>query len=408
MRTAEYPLKGITVVELGTHIAIPSAARVMADMGANVIKVEGRFGDGWRYVGREFDVPFGDEENPYFVMQNTNKRFISINIKEPDGVAVLKKLLATADVFLTSVRSAALARQGLDYETLKEEFPRLIYCQNTGYGMVGAESKRPGFDQATFWSRTGGTVDWGVKDVPPIRPSLGFGDTATGAQILIGVLAALLGREQSGHGTFVTTSLLGSGVWYNGGGIVSAQKGYEHSFPEDREHPMNPFTSYYRAADGEWFTMVVLEDASGWDGMWTKMCSVLGMEDWLSDVEKGIRRPSNEIIHRVNQEIAKKTRDEWFEIFAQHNVVAEKCAHLKDVSEDPQVLENGYLVPVTYRSGNTSLIPCSPISFSEYEMLKPDVVGAVGADTASVMREYGYTDEEIAALAEKKAVKVAK
>ena len=402
---AEYPLEGINVVELGTHVAIPSAARVMADMGANVVKVEGLSGDGWRYVGTEFSTPVDKDENPFFAMQNCNKKLVSINIKSEDGIAFLKKLLDQADVFMTSVREGALKKQGLDYESLKKEYPKLIYCQNTGYGREGEESPKPGFDQATFWSRTGGTVDWGVDDVPPVRPSIGFGDTATGAQLLIGVLSALVGRETSGHGTYVTSSLLGSGVWYNGGGIVSAQKGYEHHYPEDRTNPTNPFTGFYKAKDGEWFTMVAFIDSSGWDGLKSKMYKVLGMEDWLEDTEE---KPMPEIVARVNAEIAKKDRQEWFEIFKVNNVVFEKCAHLRELSEDPQVLANGYLMPVQFQNGNTALLPCAPVSFSEYQMKPPNAMGRVGTDTRDVMKELGYSDDEIDKMSEEKAIRMTK
>ena len=146
-----------------------------------------------------------------FAMQNANKHLVGINIKTPEGLEVLEKLISTADVFMTSVRSSSLKRLGLDYESLHSRYPGLIYCQNTGYGSQGPEAARPGFDQAAFWARTGGPRDWVEEGGAPFKPSVAFGDLATGAQLLSGVLIALLGRQRTGQGTMVTTSLLNCG-----------------------------------------------------------------------------------------------------------------------------------------------------------------------------------------------------
>lgn len=402
---ARYPLSGIRVVELGTHVAIPSAARIMADFGAEVIKVEAPSGDGWRFPGPEFSMPSQDDENPLFTMQNTNKRLLSVNIKSPEGVSVLHRLLSEADVFFSSVRMQALTKSGLDYETLHEKYPKLIYCHNTGYGYNGEEAWRPGFDQATFWSRTGACCDWIEAGGAPLKPSLAFGDLATGAQLLSGTLMALLGRERTGKGTLVSSSLMSCGIWYNGNAIVSAQERYGNPYPESRSDPQNPFTGFYQASDGEWFTIVAFVAAGGFEGLLRKMLPVLNIADWVEELDAGTFHYSNrEITERVRLEIRKKTSRDWCRILKEADVTFEPCAHFKDVSKDKQAWENGYFTTVTFQNGKEAILPQVPIQFTEYDRIPVQAMGVIGSDTVSVLRNAGYSQEEIQALLESGAV----
>lgn len=400
-----YPLKGIRVVELGTHVAIPSAARIMADFGAEVIKVEAPYGDGWRFPGPEFSMPAEDDENPLFTMQNANKKLLSVNIKSPAGVEVLDKLIAKADIFFTSVRMQALKKVGLDYETLHQRYPALIYCHNTGYGYQGEESWRPGFDQATFWSRTGACCDWVEAGGSPLKPSLAFGDLATGAQLLSGTLIALLGRQKDGLGTLVSTSLMGCGIWYNGNAIVSAQERYQNPYPESRSNPKNPFTGFYQASDGEWFTIVAFVAAGGFQGLLKKMFPVLRIDDWLKELEAGVfSRTNEEITARVRSEIRKKPSQAWYRILKEADITFEPCAHFKDVSKDPQAWANGYFTNVTFQNGNSAILPQIPIQFSQYDRKPVQAMGIVGADTVEILLKAGYTEQEVKDLLDSGAV----
>ena len=166
------PLKGIKVLELGTHVAVPSACRLMAEYGADVIKIETAGGDPWRYSGLNVNLTIDDFSCPVFTIQNNGKRLISLDLKTEGGRAVFMKLLENTDVFCTSVRMKGLAKMGLDYDTLKKKFPKLIYFHFTGYGHRGPDAEAPGFDIASFWSRVGARVGWVGKvpspSVPPV------------------------------------------------------------------------------------------------------------------------------------------------------------------------------------------------------------------------------------------------
>ncbi|MCI9368273.1 MAG: CoA transferase [Oscillospiraceae bacterium] len=405
MENNQLPLDGIRIVEMGTHVAIPSAARIMADFGAEVIKVEAPRGDGWRYPGPEFNMPAEDEENPMFAMQNANKHLMCINIKNPGGLEVLEKLISTADVFMTSVRSSSLKRSGLDYESLHARYPGLIYCQNTGYGSQGAEAGRPGFDQAAFWARTGALRDWVEEGDAPLKPSVAFGDLATGAQLLSGILIALLGRRRTGRGTMVTTSLLNCGVWYNSNAIVSAQPGYDNPYPEDRSNPHNPFTGFYRASDGEWFTTVVFIDSSGEEGLYRKMFPLLGIEDWLQELNDGtFSHTGREITARIHAEIGKRPSAEWFRRFDEGNIIYERCAHLKDISQDPQAWAAGCFEEVVFPNGQRRVLVRSPVELSAYGKRPMQAMGPIGADTWETLLREGWSAGEIDHLLEAGAI----
>lgn len=155
------PLEGLRVVELGTHVAVPSSARLLAEYGADVIKVESLIGDDWRRSGLNVGLCIDDFCNTVFTIQNNGKKLIALDLKTPEGKDILLKLLERADVFVTNVRMKSLQKLGLDYDTLQKAFPRLIYCHFTGYGHRGPDADRPGFDVAAFWSRVGaGWIGW--------------------------------------------------------------------------------------------------------------------------------------------------------------------------------------------------------------------------------------------------------
>ena len=240
---ANRPLEGLKVVELGTHFAVPSVTRILADWGAEVVKVESLTGDAWRIVGRNQKCPVVDDENPFFTVPNANKQFLALNLKDEDGKAALKKLIGTADIFLSNMRLPALKKLGFSYEDLKEAFPSLIYVHFSGFGYEGPDAALPGFDSVAFWARSGSMLDWGVEGNFPFLAPTGAGDAMVGSILCAGVLAAVIGREKTGKGTFVSSSLMGSSIWYNNAAVVSTQ--YGNKFPKDKDHPANPFGWQY-------------------------------------------------------------------------------------------------------------------------------------------------------------------
>lgn len=204
-------LRDLRVIELATYIAAPGAAGIMADWGADVIKIESPDGDPMRGF---FDTLGSDQAaNPVFELDNRGKRSVVLDIRTPAGRDAAKALVRDADIFLTNVRPAGLARAGLDYDSLKAVNPRLIYCSLTGYGLEGPDADRPGMDVAAFWSRAGVGAITAPKGAEPFPIRTGMGDHVTSLATVAAVLAAVHERQRTGVGRLVETSLLRTGVY---------------------------------------------------------------------------------------------------------------------------------------------------------------------------------------------------
>lgn len=393
MQEQQYPLSGVRVVELGTHVAVPCAARFLADWGAEVIKIESLSGDQWRVVGRNQMCPVSDEENPFFDMQNANKKFVALNLKHEAGLEALMRLLENTDIFISNMRLPALKKLKVDYETLKERFPRLIYGHFTGYGYEGPDAEKPGFDSVAFWARSGAMTDWGAKDAFPIMPPTGAGDMMSGTILCCGLLAALQGQRVSGKGCFVSNSLLGSAVWYNGAGVVSTQYGNE--FPKEAGRPANPFGYQYQCADGEW----VMIGVADYNGSYARVCEALGLDEYKEDPRFSTidqaRRHVDTFIPILREAFGRKSREEALAALSAKNIVCGPISHMKDLWSDEQVLANGYVRPVRFANGHSALYPEIPVVFSGYETKKSTTSKPVGADTWAVLKSLGCSEETL-------------
>ena len=391
------PLAGLRVIELGTHVAVPSSARLLAEYGADVIKVESLIGDDWRRSGLNVNLCIDDYSNPVFTIQNNGKRLIALDLKTEKGREVLLKLLQDADVFVSNVRMNSLKKLGLDYDTLKDRFPELIYCHFTGYGHRGPDAARPGFDIAAFWSRVGPRVDWVEPGSFPIRASGGYGDMVTGLLIYGGILTALIGREKTGKGTLVTNSLFGTSMWVNAQSIVCAQPPANHEMPEDIDRPGSPVVHDYRCKDGEWLALVGI----GYAKNFPRYAKVLGMEDVIDDPRcqnEATLAESGYIVdltRRVRSIMLTKTSDEWERIFTDADLVFSRLKHFKDVQHDEQAWANDYLEEVTFANGTKTAMPRPPLHLKGYDQRRTEMLGGIGQHTDQVLLELGYAKEEI-------------
>jgi len=248
------PLEGIKVVDLTTFVAAPVTARLLGDLGAEVIKIEHPKGDGWREFGINFNTRFNDDENPVFDIYNSGKKMISVNLKSTEGKEILWKLLDDADVFVTNTRPDALKRLGLAYEDIKERYPRLIYAIVLGYGEEGPDAAKPAFDTTAFWARTGFARDMSplTDSYIPITSPSGVGDTVTGYNLTAQICAALLGRARSGKGECVKAGLYHTGIFTMGTMEIIAQKPWGREFPRSRMQ-VEPPGGCYETKDGDWF-----------------------------------------------------------------------------------------------------------------------------------------------------------
>ncbi len=392
------PLRGVKVVDLTYFVAGPGAARLLADWGADVIKVEPAFGDPGRKTGGTMCMPIREDCNPFYSIYNANKRGLSLNLKTEQGKEALYRLLEQADVFLSSYRTGALKRLGLDYETLSEKFPRLIWAQINGFGDEGPAKDNPGFDTVAFWARSGAMMDIVEKDTSPVNPPIGFGDATTSCSLAAGICAALYEQQKTDKGQKVMVSLYGQGIWSLGCVITASQYGDE--YPKTRKDAVSPVINSFRCRDGKWLFVSILEHDRFYN---TLMDKVLDRKDLVDDpryatAEEGKKRGS-ELIRIIEEEFAKHTEAEMIERLEAADIAYEKIWHALDAVSDDQALDNQYLVRTTNRDGSAVCLPQPPVKFNDIEAIPFRDAPLVGQDSREILREIGYSDEEIDAMA---------
>lgn len=400
------PLEGIKVVELATVVAAPTAGRMLSAYGAEVIKVESLTGDDYRVAGNFECVVCEDYKNPLFTIQNSGKKLVSIDLKQPDGKKAMLRLLDGADVFLTNVRTGGLQRLGLDYESLHERFPRLVYAHFSGFGPKGPVASNPGFDSTAFWLRSGPMADWQVPGSFPFNPTYAFGDMATSSVLFSGILMALIGRECTGHGTRVDTSLFASGIWCNAVAVVSHQPQFGGKRPLDPLRPADPFSQFYMCSDGKWIGIFDNE----YQRDLPKFAKLFGMPDLIENPEYASLSALAEsdaiveFVQRLNELFLTRSSGEWREYLSSNNVSCEVMHCIRDVSTDEQALANGYVKELKFKDGLSVMMPRPPVHFSDYEQRDYVPTGRIGEDTDRVFMAMGYTEEEISQLRDKKTI----
>ena len=408
------PLDGVKVIDLTYFVAGPGAARILADWGADVIKVEPSFGDPGRGTGATMSCPTAKDCNPFYTAYNANKRGLSLNLKSDEGKAVLYKLLESADVFVSSYRTGALRRLGLDYDSLSKKFPHLIWAQINGFGDFGPAKDNAGFDTVAFWARSGAMIDITEKDTSPVNPLIGFGDATTSCSLSGGICAALYQKAKTGKGCKVMVSLFAQAIWSESAGMVSTQYGDE--YPKTRLNPGSPVMDTFKSADDKWFYMSILEPDRYNDALMKE----LGRNDLVGDprycTAAAAKAHSSELVEILSAEFAKHTMDEIAAMFARADIAYDRVQHIKEVLDDPQALENMYIIPVENRDGTVTKQPMTPIRFATTEPARIEDIAPtmerqaplVGEHSAEILKEHGYTDEDIQKLVDSKVVYIEK
>ena len=404
------PLDGIKVIELSTFVAAPVCARLLSDLGADVIKVEHPDGDTWRKTGKSY-LPhiFSDEENPVFDIYNSEKRHIALNLKTPEGMEALHKLLAQADVFITNTRLPALKRLGLSYEDLKERYPALVYGIVLGYGEKGPDAGKPAFDTTAFWSRSGFLRDMAVdgENYAPVVPPASVGDTITGMFLMGEICAALCRRMQTGEGDYVRSSLYHNGIFTMGTMNIITQKPFGNTYPKTRIDHGVP-GGYYQCADGEWVFIATGYAAT----LIPKLCEAIGMPELAEDpafTDAGSRWKNRAYYYDIfRNAFLTKTSKEWVQIADSLDFPLVIMNHFKDVTEDEQAWANDYLENVEFANGQVAVMPRSPIEMDSVGQLKTTPALGIGAHTDEILKELGYTEEQIESMRCSGAVSVGK
>ncbi|ETZ30819.1 coA-transferase III family protein [Mycobacterium intracellulare MIN_061107_1834] len=338
-------MEGVKVVELGVWVAGPAAGGILADWGADVIKIEPPTGDPARMFGRMLGCDMG--LNPPFEMDNRSKRSVVLDLGTDAGRATAFELLAGADVFLTNVRPGALQRLGLDFESVSAANPRLVYGLITGYGENGPDADRAAFDVAAFWSRAGvAHLLTRPGETPPFQRG-GMGDHSAGMTMAAAVCAALLARERTGAGQLVTTSLYRQGAYTVSFDLNTYLMSGQPIAIGQRESMGNPCMNNYAAQDGRRFWIVGLEP----ERHWPALCRAVGRPEWRDDPRFADARSraanSAALIVALDEIFATRPLDEWAQIFAgEPDFFWSPVNTLEDVVADEQFHAAGGIVDV--------------------------------------------------------------
>jgi crotonobetainyl-CoA:carnitine CoA-transferase CaiB-like acyl-CoA transferase len=380
-------LDGYRVVELGAWVAGPGAGGVLAEWGADVIKVETEAGDPMR---RLFDVLGGHKQpqSPPFDLDNRGKRSLVLDLRSDQGRTALAKLLATADVFLTNLRPDALERMGLAPEAALAANPRLVYASVSGYGLDGPDRDRPGYDLGAFGARTGVAHLHGVAYDEPVAVRSGMGDHVTALTAVTGILAALLERQRSGKGQLVATSLLRAGI-YSIGWDLGIQLRFGKMAPQTgRTGNTNPLINSYRAGDGLWFWLLGLEA----ERHWPRLLAAIGRPELATDERfadaRARRKNCEELIVLLDEVFATRSRQEWFDAFDAEDVWWAPVQTPAEVVADPQAIAAGAFVDVPEGAGAPAhRAVATPLSFGREGATRIGPVPGLGEHTEEILKE---------------------
>lgn len=399
------PLEGIRVLELTTFVAAPCCGRLLADLGADVIKVERLSGDTWRETGINYHPNFNEDANPVFDIYNSGKRFISLDLKSKSGMEVFKGLLAEADVFVTNTRPQALKRLGIAYEDIREQHPSLVYAIVLGYGEEGPDAGKPAFDTTAFWSRSGFLRDQSLvtDSYMPVTPPFSAGDTVTGIVLMGEICAALLNRTVTGKGDYVRSGLYHNGIFTFGTMELMSQKPWGAKLPTDRLGAGAP-GGLYRCQDDEWI-FIAMGYAPAYLPVMFKMIGQPELWDDPRFKTHEARLQYREEIYNVFRDaFLTKPSDYWVEMAGVMDLPLVRLNHYGDVSTDEQAWANGYLEKMTFRSGLEGIMPRSPLSFESLGPIDTVCAPLIGADTVAVLEEMGYSPEQIEEMKQSGAI----
>lgn len=389
------PLAGVRVLDLGRHLAGPTCAMWLGDLGADVIKIE-KPGEG--DDGRASGPPFFDGQSAFFLAANRNKRSIELDIKQPEGQEIFRRLAETADVVVENFRPGVMDALGIGYRAMAERNPRIIYCSISGFGADGPYADRPGLDQI-IQGVSGLMSVTGFEGGEPVRVGIPIADLLTGLFAAYGVLAALQARERTGRGQHVQTSLLEGMVGMLSFQAVRYPNGAGAPPPAGNHHPLNAPYGVFRARDG-YLTI----GATG-EKRWRKLCEVLGAEEWLDDPRfktNGDRYRNRELLAElISERLQARTIDEWERILNGAGIPCGPIYRIDQAMEHPQVQHRQMVVELPHPAMGTVRLLGLPVKLSETPGAIRLAPPLLGQHTDEVLREIGVADDELCRLRER-------
>jgi crotonobetainyl-CoA:carnitine CoA-transferase CaiB-like acyl-CoA transferase len=363
-------MKGIRVLEVAEHAFVPSASAVLADWGADVVKIEHAVrGDAMRGLGRTGVMDLSKGVHVLNEHSNRGKRSLGLDLGNPQGLEVLYALARRSDVFLTNKLPRTLARLRIDVEDIRAQNPDIIYVRGTSFGVRGPDRDRGGYDMTSFWCRAGSAASVSPAELPGVLPQPGpaYGDSMGGMTIAGGIAAALLKRERTGEPSVVDVSLLSTGAWAMSAGIaLSMQMKRPWGTPmPGGTGSFNPLVGVYETSDGRYVCLVMLQAAR----YWKDFCEHIERPELASDarfdsVEK-LGANASEAVTILQQVFRTRSLAEWSERFQTLEGQWAPVQNTLEVTEDEQVRANGYVVRTATKGGTEFELVASPVQFDE-------------------------------------------
>src|SRR6476619_4513537 len=403
--TTDNIFSGLKVVDLASFIAGPSAAVILSDFGADVIKVEPPSGEMWR-IGHKIP-PQPQAKDPYqWHLANRNKRGITLDLKSPSAQQVLEKLVKWADVLIVNTPHPARARLKLEYQDVVRWNPRLIYADISGFGDKGPDANLPGFDITSYWARSGLLSMTRDAGAPPTWPVAGSGDNATAVGLYSAIVTALYRRERTGEGAHVTTSLLAEGVWSASVSIQAALCDAKFFGLHDRKHPANAAMNVYRAADDTWFVLIITPDRM------EAVAKAIGRPDLLTDPRFSdpakLMANMTELTAILDDVFGGQPMAHWYEVFNGVHVTFGAVRGPQEVVNDPQLRLNDIIVPLEGAGGKLASTISSPIQLHGVAKVSAKRAPGLGEHNEEILKDLGFDAQAIGALHASGAIPKAK
>lgn len=383
-------LGGIKVLDVASFIAGPVSTTIMADFGAEVIKVEPPGGDGYRQISKVAGMP-QSEDAYHWIVDNRSKRGLSLDLNTDAGREVLYRLVAETDVFVTNFMPSVREKLGLRYEDLAPLNPRLIYGSMSAYGETGPEAGITGFDTTAYWARSG-LMDL-VRPDPngdPARSMPGMGDHPTGVALLSAILLALYRRERTGQGGMAHTSLLANGMWSNAYMAQAALCGAEVPMRPRRETAANALSNHYRTKDGRWFILTAANE----EKEWRRFPAAVGHPELADDPRFASQQDRQKnaplLVATLDELFARHDMAHWRKAFGTHRITVGEVAKTEDIRDSDQVRAAGIVVPTVDLGLDAALTIDSPVWIEGAAKQAPRPAPEVGEHTLEILAEAGY------------------
>lgn len=385
-------LEDITVIDAATFLAGPGAATILADFGANVIKIEPPAGDGLRTLNGGHAVPF------HWLLTSRNKRSLALDLSKDAGQKLMHQLIERADVLTTNFMQHQLAKYQLTYDLVKEINPRLVFAHISGYGMHGAEANRRAFDVTGWWARSGIMEFIREPEQTPMPMAPGMGDHCTATALFGAIMTGLYRRERTGEGSLVSTSLAANGVWANGMALQGVVAGTNIGTYRQKKGWPNPFTDAYQCADDAYVVLAVINTAREYP----QLAKALNKESWL-DEERFANAGSamkNRAEFRAEMalRIAELSYADVSQCLEQAGITYSRVQPMADVLEDQQLRDNNIVVETGDTEGGYDLTISSPINVAGVEKKAPTRAPDIGANSVEILRELQFAEEYISEL----------